>query len=100
MCSLVASSAADVLKSSCQVGSLYGSANGRVHMAFGETNCTVTLSDCVPGVCYSLRDATSTVERDQVPRPAGGPSASVFKSFAAVAGADRSSLTNDGFSFR
>ena len=32
-------------------------------MAFGEANCTVTLTNCVPGVCYSFRDATSTVER-------------------------------------
>lgn len=87
--------------SSCQLDSLYGSVKGRVHMAFGETNCTVTLTNCVPGVCYSFRDATAGVERDQVPRPAtGGPSASLFKSVAAVSGADRSSLTNDGFSFR
>jgi hypothetical protein len=54
------------MQSSCQLESLYGSANRRTHMAFGETNCTVTLSNCVPGVCYSFRDATAVVTRDQV----------------------------------
>ena len=54
------------MQSSCQLESLYGSANGRTDMAFGETNCTVTLSNCVPGVCYSFRDATAVVPRDQV----------------------------------
>ena len=80
--------------------SLYGTSNGRVHMAFGEANCSVTLTNCVPGVCYSFRDVTSKLERDQIPRPVGGPSASMFKSLAATAGADRYSFTNDGFSFR
>ena len=94
MCSLAAASA------SCQVESAYGTVDGRVRMAFGEANCTVTLRDCVPGVCYSFRDATSVVERDQVPRTAAGPSASLFAAVAATEGADRSSLTNDGFAFR
>jgi len=35
-----------------------------------------------------------------VPRPAGGPSASVFTTVSATGGADQSRLTNDGFSFR
>ena len=41
VCSLVASSSSENLMSGCQVESLYGASNGRVHMAFGETNCTV-----------------------------------------------------------
>ena len=55
--------------------SLYGATDGRLGMAFGEANCTVTLKNCVPGVCYSFRDATASAQRDQIPRPAGGPSA-------------------------
>lgn len=80
--------------------SAYGAVDGRLGMAFGERNCTVTLKNCVPGVCYSFRDATAGATRDQIPRPAGGPSASFFVSVAAGAGASASAHTNDGFSFR
>ena len=80
--------------------SLYGATDGRLGMAFGEANCTVTLKNCVPGVCYSFRDATASSQRDQIPRPAGGPSASFFVSVAATAGASASKHTNAGFSFK
>jgi len=70
------------MKNACEVESLYGATNGRINMAFGETNCSVTLRGCVPGVCYSFRDATSTVQRDQVPRPAAGKSSMLFVTFA------------------
>ena len=100
MCSLIASQAES--NGACQLDSAYGTSRGRVAMAFGETNCEVTLTGCVPGVCYSFRDATSTISRDDVPRPgtAGAPAASVFKDVAAVEGTSSASFTNDGFSFK
>lgn len=100
MCSLIASQAES--DGACQLDSYYGTTRGRVSMAFGETDCVVTLTGCVPGVCYSFRDATSTIERDDVPRPgtAGAPAASLFKDLSAVEGASSSSFTNDGFSFK
>ena len=100
ICSLAASTAEEM--SECQVESLYGTQDGRVNMTFGESSCSVTLKNCVPGVCYSFRDATSTIERDDVPRPgtAGAPAASLFKDVSAVEGASSSSFTNDGFSFK
>ena len=100
VCSLIASQAES--NGACQLDSAYGTSRGRVAMAFGETNCEVTLTGCVPGVCYSFRDATSTISRDDVPRPgtAGAPAASVFKDVAAVEGTSSASFTNDGFSFK
>ena len=85
---------------SCQIDSQYGTSRGVVSMAFGEQACTVTLTGCVPGVCYSFRDHTNTVERDQVSRPTGGSglSASLFKSISAT-GVSEYSHTNEGFSF-
>ena len=98
VCSLVASTA-DGASSACQVESLYGTTNGLVNMTFGETGCEVTLKNCVPGVCYSFRDATFVATRDDVPRPNGGPSASFFVAVAATAGASAFGHTNQGFSF-
>ena len=100
MCSLIASQAES--DGACQLDSYYGTTRGRVSMSFGETDCVVTLTGCVPGVCYSFRDATSTIERDDVPRPGttGAPAASLFKDVSAVEGASSSSFTNDGFSFK
>ena len=57
ICSLAASTAEEM--SECQVESLYGTQDGRVNMTFGEESCSVTLKNCVPGVCYSFRDATA-----------------------------------------
>ena len=98
MCSLIASQAES--DGACQLDSYYGTTRGRVSMAFGETDCVVTLTGCVPGVCYSFRDATASAQRDQIPRPAGGPSASFFVSVDATAGASASKHTNAGFSFK
>ena len=48
ICSLAASTAEEM--SECQVESLYGTQDGRVNMTFGESSCSVTLKNCVPGV--------------------------------------------------
>ena len=98
ICSLAASTAEEM--SACQVESLYGTQDGRVNMTFGEESCSVTLKNCVPGVCYSFRDATAAAPRDDVPRPTGGPSASFFVSVQATAGASVFAHTNAGFSFK
>ena len=97
VCSLSASTA-DTM-SECQVESLYGTTDGLVNMTFGEEVCSVTLKNCVPGVCYSFRDATWAVTRDDIPRPTGGPSASFFVYIEATSGVSTYAHTNQGFSF-
>eukprot|EP00736_Rhodelphis_marinus_P008627 Rmarinus@m.12802 len=82
-CSLVALKDSDD-EESCQIESIYGTGKDeRLKMMFGETNCTVSLSNCRDDVCYLIRDYTSRIRVDDVSHPL--PS-SLFASVEAVSG--------------
>jgi len=86
------------LERNCQLESIHSSSvetDDNLLLSFGETNCTVTLKNCVPGVCYSFLDLTYRLDQDGISRQQ--PS-SFFKSVS-VAGAAKVSHTAKGVAF-
>eukprot|EP00741_Cyanophora_paradoxa_P001712 tig00000498_g1661.t1 len=69
----------------CQLISSAGTGfKNALKLRFGETNCTVTLRRCKPGVCYPLWDYAGRNATDQVERPLP---TSIFSQIAPVSGA-------------
>ena len=96
-CSLRSIETDDLLDRNCQIESTHGEdSDSNLLMSFGETNCTVELKNCVPGVCYSIVDVTFGLSKDAIARK--NPS-SFFSSISLV-GAKDVSHTSRGVSFR
>ena len=96
-CSLRSVETDDLLDRNCQIESTHGEdSDANLLMSFGETNCTVELKNCVPGVCYSIVDVTHGLSRDAIARK--NPSS--FFSSISLAGAKEVSHTSRGVSFR
>lgn len=99
-CSLRSLDTNDLLDRNCQVVSVHGESasdgGGVLNMSFGEANCTVELTSCVPGVCYSIVDKTYELVQDEVPRK----QPSSFFSSVSFEGAKDVSHTPRGIAFR
>ena len=69
-CSLVAASTSKIkLSNFCHFDSTAGGEgpDGRLYMRFGETDCVVTLKNCIPGKCYFvMEDAAPNIEENVV----------------------------------
>jgi len=88
---------------------------GRLPILLGESNCTVELTGCKPGLCYSFQDVSyletpmdAQMYRlcdDNLCQYRGNTSAqppeyySVFQDIRAAEGASQSYFSRDGFSF-
>ena len=72
-CSLVAaSSSKTALSNFCSMSSSAGGKGprGMLRMRFGETDCSVTLSNCIAGACYFvMEDAAPGIEINVAPVP-------------------------------
>lgn len=96
-CSLKAVDTDDLMDRNCQIESVHGTdSEERLLMRFGETNCTVKLKNCAPGVCYSIIDLTSRLPQDKIPRR----QPSSFFSSISLVGASRISHTSKGIAFQ
>ncbi|QDZ21708.1 hypothetical protein HOP50_06g42500 [Chloropicon primus] len=101
-CTLRAVKTEDLLDRNCQIESVLGEEKGEnegagvLKMSFGEENCTLELTNCVPGMCYSIIDETFNLERDGIPRK----QPSSFFSSVSFAGAKDVSHTPRGVAFR